>query len=323
MQPKWIDLHCDTIDRVARSNGTAGLRNGDLDINLGKLRAGGAMAQFFAMFTRTHASLQRVGLTLAPYEYVQWIYACYQKELAANADVIAPAYSCDDILRNYEKGLISSVLSMEDAVALEGKIERVDVFHQMGVRMMSLTWNWENSLGYPQSNDPEKMRLGLKPFGIDAVRRMEELGIIVDVSHLSDGGFWDVVKYTGMPFAASHSCARALCDEGRNLTDDMLRAIGDRGGVCGVNFYAGFLRKGSRCATVEDIVRHARYIADVAGVDAVALGSDFDGIDVKPEFRDCAGMPMLVDGLCRVFTEEQVEKICRKNTLRVIRDVVK
>ena len=323
MQAKWIDIHCDTIDRVARSNGAADLRNGDLDINLCKMQKGGAMAQFFAIWTRTHTSLQRAGMTLPPYDYVQWIYECYQKELAANADMIAPALTYSDILRNHEKGLISSVLSMEDAVALEEKIERVDAFHQMGVRMMSLTWNWENSLGYPQADDPDKMRLGLKPFGIDAVRRMEELGIIIDVSHLSDGGFWDVANHTGVPFAASHSCARALCDEGRNLTDDMLRAIGDRGGVCGVNFYAGFLRKGSRCATVEDIVRHARYIADAAGVDAVALGSDFDGIDAKPEFRDCAGMPMLVDGLCRAFTEDEVEKICWKNTLRVIRDVVK
>ncbi|MBE6961489.1 MAG: membrane dipeptidase [Ruminococcaceae bacterium] len=323
MCAKVIDLHCDTIDKIARSNGSMGLRDGNCDINLGKLRKGGAMAQFFAIFTRSHASLQRVGLTLTPYEYVQWIYACYQKELTANADIIAPAYTCNDILRNDEKGLMSSVLSVEDAVALEGKIERVDTFYQMGVRMMSLTWDWENSLGYPQSADPERMQLGLKPFGIDAVRRMEELGIIIDVSHLSDGGFWDVAKHTSAPFAASHSCARALCEKGRNLTDDMLRVIGDRGGVCGVNFYAGFLNKGSRYAAVGDIVRHAQYIANVAGVDAVALGSDFDGIDAEVEFHDYAGMPMLVDGLLRVFTEEEVEKICWRNALRVIRDVVK
>lgn len=323
MQRKLIDLHCDTMDKVARSNGATGLRNGDCDINLCKMQKSGAMAQFFAIWTRTHNALQRAGLTLSPYEYVQWVYACYQKELLANADIIAPAYACGDILRHQEKGLMSSILSMEDAVALEGKLERVDAFYQMGVRMMSLTWNWENSLGYPQSSDPEKMRLGLKPFGIDAIRRMEELGIIIDVSHLSDRGFWDVAKHTRVPFAASHSCARALCEEGRNLTDEMLRVIGDRGGVCGVNFYAGFLKKGSKYASAEDIVRHAKYIANVAGVDTVALGSDFDGINTEVEFRDYAGMPLLIDGLCRVFTEDEVEKICWKNTLRVIHDVMK
>ena len=320
---KLIDLHCDTIDRIARSNGTCGLRDGECHINLEKMGRGGAMVQFFALFTRVHASLQRVGMTLTPYAYLQWVYECYQKELAANADIIAPAYCYQDILCNREKGLISSVLSMEDSVALQGCLERVDAFYRMGVRMMSLTWNWENSLGYPQSKEPEQMQRGLKPFGVEAVRRMEELGIIIDVSHLSDGGFWDVVKHTKAPFAASHSCARALCEEGRNLTDDMLRVIGDRGGVCGVNFYAGFLNKGSRYAAVGDIVRHAQYIANVAGVDAVALGSDFDGIDTEVEFHDYAGMPMLVDGLLRVFTEEEVEKICWRNALRVIRDVVK
>ena len=262
-------------------------------------------------------------MTLPPYDYVQWVYQCCQKELAANADIIAPAYTYGDILDNQEKGLMSFILSMEDSAALEGKLERADAFYQMGVRMMSLTWNWENSLGYPQSSDQEKMRLGLKPFGIEAVRRMEELGIIIDVSHLSDGGFWDVAEHTSAPFVASHSCARALCDEGRNLTDDMLRTIGDRGGVCGVNFYAGFLNRGSKYASVEDIVRHAKYISHVAGIDAVALGSDFDGINTELEFGDYAGMPMLVDGLCRAFTEDAVEKICWKNTLRVIRDVVK
>lgn len=320
---KLIDLHCDTIDRIARSNGVSGLRDGAFDINLEKMVRGGAMVQFFALFTRVHASLQRVGMTLPPYEYLRWVYDCYQKELASNADIIAPAYSYQDILCNDEKGLMSSVLSMEDSVALEGCLERVDAFYRMGVRMMSLTWNWENSLGYPQSKDPEQMQLGLKPFGIDAVRRMEELGIIIDVSHLSDGGFWDVVEHTQAPFAASHSCARALCDQGRNLTDEMLRAIGDRGGICGVNFYAGFLNTGSKYAAAEDIVRHAKYIANTAGIEAVALGSDFDGIDSELEFRDYAGMPVLVDALCRAFTENEVEKICNGNVLRVIRDVVK
>ena len=323
MTGQFIDLHCDTLDRIARSKGTAGLRDGNHDINLVKMRQGGGMMQFFAIWTRMYKYLQNVGITLQPYEYVHWIYDCYQKEMSANTDMIAPAYFYEDILRNHEKGLLSAMLSMEDSVALEGKLERVEEFYRMGVRMMSLTWNWENSLGYPQSDEPEIMKRGLKNFGIDAIRRMEELGIIIDVSHLSDGGFWDVMKHTKAPIVASHSNSRALCDEGRNLTDDMLRAIGDRGGVCGLNFYAEFLSKGAKYASAADIVRHAKYIANVAGVDAVALGSDFDGIDTELEFRDYAGMPVLLDRLCREFTESQVEKICKGNILRVICEVVK
>ena len=318
----FIDLHCDTFDIIARSGGTVGLRDGNCAINLEKMRQANAMVQFFAMYIRCHSRLEAAGMTLPPYEYFYWAYEHYQKELEANGDLIAPALCYGDILDNREKGLISSVLSIEDSVSLEGDIRRVDEFYEKGVRMMSLTWNWENSLGYPQSKNPAEMQLGLKTFGIDAVRRMEELGIIVDVSHLSDGGFWDVAKHTKAPFVASHSCCRALCDDGRNLTDEMLRTIGDRGGVCGINFYSGFLNKGSRYTAVEDIVRHAKYAANVAGVDAVALGSDFDGIGNELEFGDYAGMPMIAEGLRSCFTDDEVEKICWGNTLRVIREVI-
>ena len=320
---RFIDLHCDTFDQIARSGGKKGLRNGDCAINIEKMQQAGAMVQFFAMYIRCHARLEAAGMTTPPYEYFYWEYESYLKEMAANADVIAPAFCYADILRNQEKGLITSILSIEDSVSLEGKIERVDEFYEKGVRMMSLTWNWENSLAYPQSDDPAKMQLGLKPFGIDAIRRMEELGIIIEVSHLSDGGFWDVTKYTKAPFVASHSCCRSLCNEGRNLTDDMLRKIGDRGGVCGINFYSGFLNKGSEYTAVEDVVRHARHVADVAGIDAVALGSDFDGVDNEMEFKDYAGMPMIAEGLKECFTDDEVEKICWGNTLRVIRDVIR
>ena len=319
---KFIDLHCDTLDKVAESNGKESLRNGNCEINLEKLRSGGAMVQCFAIWTRMYHYLEEVGLDMQPYEYVKRIYDCYCREMAANADLIAPACSYQDILRNREKGLISSLLTMEDSFALEGRPERVDEFYNMGVRMMSLTWNWENSLGYPQVSDPDKMKLGLKPFGIEAVRRMEELGIIIDVSHLSDGGFWDVVRHTRMPFVASHSCCRSLCDVGRNLTDDMLKTIGDRGGVCGVNFYAEFLTQGGKFATIEDMARHAKHIANVAGIEAVALGSDFDGIDTEVEFGDYSGMGRLAEGLTRWFTHDEVDKICSGNALRVIRDVV-
>ena len=319
---KFIDLHCDTFDVIARSGGNIGLRDGNCAINLEKMQQAGAMVQFFALYIRCHSRLEAAGMTLPPYEYFYWAYESYRKELEANADLIAPAFCYEDILRNQEKGLISSVLSIEDAVSLEGDIRRVDEFYEKGVRMMSLTWNWENTLGYPQSSEPARMQLGLKPFGFDAVRRMEELGIIVDVSHLSDGGFWDVAKHSTKPFVASHSCCRGLCGDGRNLTDEMLRVIGDRGGVCGLNFYSGFLNEGSRYTAVEDVVRHAKYAANVAGVDAVALGSDFDGIGNALEFQDYAGLPMIAEGLRSCFTDDEVEKICWGNTLRVIREVI-
>jgi membrane dipeptidase len=174
--------------------------------------------------------------------------------------------------------------------------------------MLTLTWNYENELAFPNGQTG-----GLKETGLAFLAEMERLGMIADVSHLGDDGFWDVCRAAKKPFLASHSCCRALRPHRRNLTDPMLKALADRGGIVGVNFYADFLGE-SRESRLADIVRHARHIADTAGVDAVALGSDFDGIDCPLEFGDAAGMPQVAEALVRGgFTEAEAEKICWKN----------
>ena len=242
---------------------------------------------------------------------------CYDAEMAANADLIRPVLCYADIEENRARGLMSAMLTVEDGVPLDGRLARLDEMHRRGVRLITLTHNMENSLGLSNYIDP---RRGLKPFGIEAVRRMNELGVIIDVSHLSDAGFWDVAKHSKKPFVASHSNARALCPVVRNLTDDMLRALADAGGVAGLNFASDFLVEGSRHTYLADIARHARYMADKAGVEAIALGSDFDGISSVLEFPACAGMPMLEETLSRCFTTAEVDKITHENALRVIRD---
>ena len=324
MNMRFVDLHCDTMGEcIARSGGAVALRKNDGHIDIEKLRAGGALAQFFAIFIPTHLEAERAGITGTPYDYFGLVYDAYLREMETNRDFIAPAFNEGDILKNRDKGLISSILTIEDGVPIDGKMERIDEFYQKGVRLITLTWNYENSLAFPNSRDPEKMVLGLKPFGIDAVRRMNELGILVDVSHLSDGGFFDVARYSSKPFVASHSCARALCNHPRCMTDEMLRLLGEKGGVCGLNFCASFLREGSDYTTVDDVVRHAVHIAKVAGIDAVALGSDFDGISSQLEFKDYTGMPQLADAFSKHFTASEVEKICSGNALRVIRESMK
>ena len=316
-----IDLHCDTLMPCLLKENYR-LRHNDGHISLEKLRAGGVMAQCFAIFIPTNDAAARGGVTMDPYTYYSAALKTYRKELAANTDLIAPALTAGDILKNRDAGKLSALLTVEDSVSLEGRLERVDEFFRDGVRMVALTWNYENSVGFPNSADPEKMALGLKPFGLECLARMNELGIVIDVSHLSEGGFWDVVEHSGKPFAASHSCARALCGHPRNLTDRQLRALADKGGVVGVNFYSAFLKEGGTYTSVEDIVRHAVYIANVAGVDALALGSDFDGIDCELEMGDSAGLGMLTDALGRRFTPSEMDKICGGNALRVLRDVI-
>ena len=316
-----VDLHCDTLMELYLKK--TDLRQWQGHINLEKLQKGGCMVQSFAVFIPTHQSAERNGVTDDPYTYFNNVADVFDREMAANADIIRPVRCVADIEKNIKDGKLSGLLTIEDSVALDGKIERVKEFYDRGVRMMSLTWNYENCVGYPCKDDPKEHMLGLKPFGLEAVAKMDELGIIVDVSHLSEGGFWDIIKHGKKPFAASHSCARALMNHRRNLTDEQLKALGEKGGICGVNFYNCFLQPDDDVyTTVDHLVQHMKHIADKAGIEAVALGSDFDGINDKLEFKDYAGMTQIADAVEKAFGGAAADKICHGNALRLFKDVI-
>ena len=194
--------------------------------------------------------------------------------------------------------------------------------------MLTLTWNFENEIGYPNTivkakdYDPSR-HYGLKPEGSEIVREMNRVGMIVDVSHLGDDGFWDVVKYCDGPFVASHSNARAVCNHTRNMTDDMIRALADKGGVMGLNFCGDFLNPNGT-SRVEDMVRHAKHIINVGGSDILGLGTDYDGIDGDLELDHCDKMPLLAQEMERQgFSTQQIEKIFHGNVLRLYREVLK
>lgn len=200
--------------------------------------------------------------------------------------------------------------------------------------MMTLTWNLENELAFPNriSLDtgkclPETER-GLTETGIAFVEEMERMGMIVDVSHLGDAGIWDVFRHTKKPFVASHSNARALASHPRNLTDDMIRALADRGGVAGINFCAAFLQdkengqepKSSYC---HQMVSHMKHMKQVGGIGCIGLGSDFDGITSTVEMGDCSGMQMLADEMNRQgFKESEIEAVFSGNVLRLYKELL-
>ncbi len=298
-----IDLHCDSLMYVDAEGRIKGTNTPE------RMRSGGVTAQCFAIFT----DLARVK---DPYAFFCEKTAVYERMLEKNPE-FARALSPADVRENRKNKRISAILTAEDGDFLKGELSRLDEAHGKGVRMIALTWNHPNCLGFPNSDDPALHSRGLTAFGRDAVERMNELGIIVDVSHLSEGGFRDVAEITKKPFAASHSCARALCDHRRNLSDEQLKIIGEKGGVVGVNFYARFLRSGAEVGTAEMIAGHARYIADKAGIDAVALGSDFDGIETPVDFADWRGADKLLSALSRCFTDGEIEKITFSNFMRV------
>ena len=168
------------------------------------------------------------------------------------------------------------------------------------------------------------MGKGLKSFGVEVVEEMNRLGMLVDVSHLSDGGFWDVARHSKKPFVASHSCVRDLCGQSRNLNKEMLKAVGEKGGAVGVNFYGGFLSEDG-VSTAQRIAQHLRFIADAAGIEAAAIGTDFDGgISANPlEIDRIGSIELLYPALKQVgFSDGEIEQIFWKNVLRVIRETV-
>lgn len=322
---KIIDLHCDTIMRFYEGEHLDGMK--DSHINLAKLKDGGCLAQCFAIFVPTNASAERHGITDSPEEYFDKAYVAYLREMDLNMDHIRLAYNTEDILRNNEAGFMSSILTVEDGITIRGNLSNIDEYYRKGVRMVALTWNYENSIGFPQSMEPELHKLGLKPFGIEAVKKMNETGIAVDVSHLSEGGFWDVARYSEKPFIASHSCCRALRDVGRNLTDDQLKALADKGGVVGVNFATNFLRpaedwKTDRDVSCDLVITHLRHVADVGGWDLPALGSDYDGMGAVMEWGDYGGYQMLTDRIADAFGSEKAEKICWKNAFTTLKEII-
>lgn len=218
------------------------------------------------------------------------------------------------------------MLTMEDGRAVAGQLENLKRFYDMGFRAISLTWNMPNCFGSPNSADPEVMSQGLTEFGRNAVAYMQELGILVDVSHLSEGGFYDVASICKKPFAATHSNSRALSPHPRNLSDEQLKVLGSAGGVTGLNFGPEFLNKDTSCkeSTIELIVNHISHIANAGGVECVALGSDFDGIGGNLEISDCTKVNLLVPALKKAgFDSEDIEKIFYKNVLRVMKDTMK
>jgi microsomal dipeptidase-like Zn-dependent dipeptidase len=216
-------------------------------------------------------------------------------------------------MRNKKDGLMSAVLTVEEGGAIQGNIDRLQTLCDEGVRMMTLTWNFENELAYPNEADPRadqdfsyyfrfqpRTDNGLKAKGFEAVREMERLGILPDVSHLSDAGFYDLAKTIKGPFVASHSNARALAGCNRNMTDDMIKITGNHGGVIGLNFCPAFLEAAAVEAdchsTVELLAKHAKHMINVGGREVVGLGTDFDGLGPEIlEIQDASQLQKLVD----------------------------
>ena len=307
---KLIDLHCDTVYKLYKQNAHM-LNENDLHIDLNKLKRADSYIQVFALYDSKE-------LNDYDFKKMQKYIAFYKELILENQEAISPVRQISDL----KEDKINALLSIEDGGSVGGDLNKLDILYKSDVRMIGLTWNHENCYGYPNSRKENEMEKGLKPFGFEAVEYMNELGIIIDVSHLSDGGFYDVATTSKVPFIASHSNARSLKNHPRNLTDDMIKTLADKGGICGTNFYSLFLSD-QRMSLVADIIEHIKYIYRIGGIDVLAIGSDFDGIDCPLEISNISKMNLLMDALLKNgFTEDQIEKIFYRNALRIFNEVL-
>jgi len=254
-------------------------------------------------------------------------------QFVRHAGRLTLAVSARDIREAAAAGKVAGLMGLEGGHAIEDELENVENFYNLGVRYMTLTWSDTN--GWADASGDARRHGGLTDFGREVVLEMNRLGMLVDISHVSDETFWDVIEVARAPVIASHSSARALVDVPRNLSDEMLRAVGNNRGVVMVNFGGAFidpakagygkaaldilLHLGPSPVPLARLIDHIDHVARTAGVDHVGLGSDFDGTLFLPEgARDVAGFPNLTAALLeRGYSEKEIRKILGENLLRV------
>ena len=263
---KFIDLHCDTITKCLETN--ENLYKNNLHIDIERLKKYGSSIQFFAIWLKKSLYENAFEETEKAINFFNW-------EIEKNKKYIKKATSFKDILNNQRENKFSAILSIEGGECLKGDINNLDKFYLDGVRMLSLTWNYENELGYGVFEDE---KLPLKELGKLAIKKMNKLGIIIDISHLNEGGFWDIYKISEKPFIASHSNSYSICKNKRNLKDEQIKAIKEKNGVIGINLYKNFLTNKEE-GNIEDIFNHIDYICKLIGFENICIGGDLDGID--------------------------------------------
>lgn len=325
---KVFDLHCDTLSelRHAEQRGEKmTFAKNDLHIDLEKMEQGDYMLQCFAAFVNLGDPTPGADPLVTALEEID----VFKRIMEKYSDKIAPVYKPEDIRKNAEAGKISGMLTIEEGGCCKGSLGVLRRMYELGVRMMTLTWNHENELASPNvvpGDGPiwpcrPNTQTGLKEKGFEFLAEMERLHIIADVSHLSDKGFWDIAEHSTRPFAASHSNCRALAPHCRNLTDEMIRVMAEKGGLVGLNYCSGFLDNqpsADLCrSTTALMAKHAAHFKQVGGIEIIGLGSDFDGIGGKLEMDNCSKLPLLADALRKEgFTEDEVEAIFFRNAQR-------
>ncbi|MBI2837592.1 MAG: membrane dipeptidase [Acidobacteria bacterium] len=353
-----VDTHADSILRVVDNGEDLGVRTTRGDVDIPRMKQGGLDCEFFSIWPAK--DFATYGFLKRALDIIDGYYG-FVGRYAADLDAVR---TVADIRAAVAKGKIATLMGVEGGHAIEDDVHAVSILARLGVRYMTLTWSFSTSWAGSSGDSGG----GLSPLGKEVVREMNRVGMAVDISHVSDKTFWDVLATTTKPPIASHSSCRALASHRRNMTDDMLRALAAKGGVVGINFYPRFLDDGVakemsalearlaerfkqidaqspdnptrawlaktdieraecrkiRRVTIARLADHIAHAVQVAGIDHVGLGSDFDGIDAEVEgLEDCSKLPELTAELLRRgFSEQDVRKILGENYLRVFKEII-
>ena len=336
MPHKVIDLHCDSVDSLMAGKDLRKAAAG-VHVDVPRLAAGGVGLQVFAAYVPADTK-----------ENEAFSYANKKLDaidaFARSHELLVPVESAAEARAVIAEKKIGIMAAVENGLAIENSLEKLQAFRRRKVRIMTLVHfqhlPWAaSSTGSGTFTPPDSHSKGLSVFGERVIDAMNDLGIIPDLSHASDAAFWDVLRRSKKPIIASHSCAYSLCASKRNLKDDQLKALGDSGGLAGVNFFSAFLSETFRLSYEKSnysltndtasvqvpltlIADHIDYMVNIAGEDCVALGSDFDGIPAAPEGVTGSDFyPVLEAELkSRGYTEKRIEKIFSGNFLRVLEE---
>ncbi len=315
---RLIDMHCDTFYRMKECSTRQNIIRNQLHVDLEKLKEARSFIQCFALYSDLKACEDK---GQDPWGYMLELYSLIKDEIDNANGLLKLVTRVDEAETVHGEGKLAALLTVEEGGIVYEDMKRLDTLYRMGIRMMSLTWDYSNSLGHP--NLPETTHLGLTPFGHDVIDRMNELGMLIDVSHLSDKGFWEVIEQTQSPIVASHSNARSVMAHRRNLSDGMLRALGNNGGVTGLNFCPYFVADKDEKLYIDDLVDHVKHVINHGGMECAAIGTDFDGMNGDLEIKHIGEMEKLYAGLLRAgFTGAQADKVFYENAQRVFKEVI-
>ena len=343
VEPVIFDGHNDVLSKLFRAGGVSQARSfidgRDGAVDLPKAQEGGFAGGFFAVYVPSPIDMddKYEEMTKATYDLPLPEPVPLQDALPVSLAQSAILFELErlgalivcrtvaDIRRAIDKGKIAAIFHIEGAEAIDPDLHALDVLYAAGLRSIGPVWSRDTAFGYgvpfryPSSPDIGE---GLTDLGVRLVRRCDELGIMLDLSHLNEAGFWDVARHSGKPLVATHSNAHAICPHSRNLTDDQLHAIADSDGMVGLNLAVAFLREDGRMLAdvpIAQVLKHLDHLMNLLGEDRVGLGSDYDGAVVPEELTTLAGLPRLRKAMKEHgYDESVIRKLCHENWLRVL-----